>query len=309
MAGRGRGHAPRLYHVFGAGRPGGRALGLRHADPGRLRRGRPGGDGRRAADARAAHAVQPAAYGLDPARRRARGRGPPPRNRDDRPDDRPPAQRLRCAAAGRARRGIGSPLKRLIAGLGLAAAVWTAAFRGPRSQFWLRMSLGVGSLGAYALATEPAMRRERIRLRDFATGLGSAAGLYVIFQVGDRMARRIMPAGDRDIAGIYELRTQAPRSAIATTLGLVIGPGEELFWRGLVQQGLMRRYGRVRGTLIASSIYGAVHLVSENLTLTGAAATAGLYWGALYAREQRLAPLIISHVSWDIWIFLIAPTG
>jgi membrane protease YdiL (CAAX protease family) len=171
------------------------------------------------------------------------------------------------------------------------------------------MTLGVGGLGAYALAVEPALRRERPRLRDFARGLGSAAGLYAIFQVGDRMARRIMPAGDREIAGIYQLRSAAPRAAIATTLGLVIGPGEELFWRGLVQRGLMRRYGRIRGTLIASSIYGGIHLVSANLTLTGAAATAGLYWGALYAKEQRLAPLIISHVSWDIWIFLIAPTG
>jgi membrane protease YdiL (CAAX protease family) len=171
------------------------------------------------------------------------------------------------------------------------------------------MTLGVGGLGAYALAVEPALRHERPRLRDFAKGLGSAAGLYAIFQVGDRMARRVMPAGDREIAGIYELRSAAPRAAIATTLALVIGPGEELFWRGLVQRGLMRRYGRMRGTLIASSIYGGIHLVSANLTLTGAAATAGVYWGALYAREQRLAPLIISHVSWDIWIFLIAPTG
>jgi membrane protease YdiL (CAAX protease family) len=171
------------------------------------------------------------------------------------------------------------------------------------------MTLGVGGLGAYALAVEPAMRRERLRIRDLARGLGSAAGLYVIFQIGDRMARQIMPAGDREIAGIYALRTAAPRPAIAAALALVIGPGEELFWRGLVQRGLMRRYGRIRGTLIASSIYGTVHLVSANLTLTGAAATAGIYWGTLYAREQRLAPLIISHVSWDIWIFLIAPTG
>ena len=186
--------------------------------------------------------------------------------------------------------------------------MWTAAFRGPRSQFWLRMTLGVGGLGAYALAVEPALRQERPRLRDVVKGLGSAAGLYAIFQVGDRMARRIMPAGDREIAGIYQLRTAAPRAAIATVLGLVIGPGEELFWRGLVQRGLMRRFGRLRGTLLASSIYGGVHLVSMNLTLTGAAATAGLYWGALYAREQRMAPMIVSHISWDIWIFLIAPT-
>jgi membrane protease YdiL (CAAX protease family) len=170
------------------------------------------------------------------------------------------------------------------------------------------MTVGVGSLGAYALASEPSLRRERLRLGDLAKGLGSAAGLYAIFQVGDRMARRIMPAGDREIAGIYQLRTAAPRPAIATALALAIGPGEELFWRGLVQRDLMRRFGRVRGTLLASSIYGCIHLVSKNLTLTGAAATAGLFWGALYAREQRMAPMIISHVSWDIWIFLIAPT-
>lgn len=170
------------------------------------------------------------------------------------------------------------------------------------------MTLGVGSLGAYALATEPALRLERLRKHDFVTGLASAAGLYGIFQAGDRMARRIMPAGDREIAGIYELRAAAPRAAIAAALAGVIGPGEELFWRGLVQGRLMQRFGRLRGTLIASSIYGGVHLVSENLTLTGAAATAGLFWGALYAREQRMAPLIISHITWDIWIFLVAPT-
>ena len=118
-----------------------------------------------------------------------------------------------------------------------------------------------------------------------------------------------MPAGAREIAGIYRLRTAAPRPAIAAALALVIGPGEELFWRGLVQQNLQRAFGRLPGMLIASSCYGAIHLVSENLTLTGAATTAGLFWGGLYARDSRLAPLIISHVTWDIWIFLVAPTG
>lgn len=170
------------------------------------------------------------------------------------------------------------------------------------------MTLGVGGLAAYALISEPALRRERFRLRDLVTGLDSAAALYGIFEVGDRLARRIMPAGEREIAGIYALRRAAPQAAIATALAVVIGPGEELFWRGLVQRSLHRRFGRVGGWLAASSIYGAMHLVSENLTLTGAAATAGLFWGALYARDERLAPLIVSHVAWDIWIFLIAPT-
>jgi uncharacterized protein len=171
------------------------------------------------------------------------------------------------------------------------------------------MTLGVGGLGAYALAVQPEIRRERIRRGDVLTGLGSAAALYGIFLVGDRMARRIMPAGDREIAGIYRLRSAAPPVAIAAALALVIGPAEELFWRGLVQRELQRRYGPAPAWLLASSVYGAVHLVSGNLTLTGAAGTAGLFWGAIYARQSRLVPVIISHIVWDIWIFLLAPTG
>ena len=161
---------------------------------------------------------------------------------------------------------------------------------------------------AYAVANEPSLRRERPQMRDLVTGLGSAAALYGVFQVGDRIARRVMPAGDRDIGAIYALRTSAPRPAIAAALGLVIGPGEEIFWHGFVQRSLQRRYGRIRAWLLTSAIYGSIHLVSGNLTLTGAASTAGLFWGGIFARDGRLPPLIISHVSWDIWIFLIAPT-
>jgi membrane protease YdiL (CAAX protease family) len=199
-------------------------------------------------------------------------------------------------------------VRRLLLGLGLAGLVWTRAFRGPRRSFWPRMTAGVGGLGLYALATDPKLRRERARPADIVRGLGSAAVLYLIFQAGDRLARRIMPAGTDEISDIYRLRTQAPRPAIAAALALAIGPGEELFWRGLVQQGLQPRFGRVGAALVASTIYGGIHLVSGNLTLTGAAGTAGLFWGLLYAGEQRMAPLIVSHVAWDIWIFLIAPT-
>jgi membrane protease YdiL (CAAX protease family) len=170
------------------------------------------------------------------------------------------------------------------------------------------MTLGVGSLGIYALLEEPGLRHERFRPRDLLTGIASAAALYGVFKVGDVAATRVMPSGDRDIAAVYDLRTAAREPAIVTALALVIGPGEELFWRGLVQAGLQRRFGVMRGWLLASSLYGAVHLVSANLTLTGAAATAGLFWGAMYAREPRVVPLIISHVGWDLWIFLVAPT-
>lgn len=170
------------------------------------------------------------------------------------------------------------------------------------------MTLGVGGLGLYALLVQPDNRKQRPRRRDLAVGLGSAAALYGIFQVGDRLTRRLLPTAGRDIEAVYQLRATAPRARIALALASVIGPGEELFWRGLIQRSLQPRFGRLGAALVASGVYAAVHAVSENLTLTGAAGVAGLFWGLLYAGEQRLPALIVSHVAWDIWIFLIAPT-
>jgi len=82
--------------------------------------------------------------------------------------------------------------------------------------------------------------------------------------------------------------------------GLVIRPAEELFWRGFVQ-------GRA-GYLTATALYGGAHLVTENATLIGAATIAGAYWGLLRAVGVPLGALVVSHVAWDIWIFLVAPT-
>ena len=48
--------------------------------------------------------------------------------------------------------------------------------------------------------------------------------------------------------------------------------------------------------------------MTENATLVGAATIAGAYWGLLRAIGVPLGALVVSHVAWDIWIFLIAPT-
>ena len=57
----------------------------------------------------------------------------------------------------------------------------------------------------------------------------------------------------------------------------MIGPAEELFWRGLIQAALMRRFGRWRGAALAADV--------------------------------PLRALIVRHVAWDVWIFLVQPTG
>ena len=118
-----------------------------------------------------------------------------------------------------------------------------------------------------------------------------------------------MPSGDREIREIYALRTLRPKDEIATRLATIIGPAEELFWRGLVQAALMKRFGRWPGAALAAMAYGGVHVTSGNFTLFGAAGIAGAHWCALYAAGVPLGALVVSHVAWDVYIFLIQPTG
>jgi membrane protease YdiL (CAAX protease family) len=196
----------------------------------------------------------------------------------------------------------------LTAGLAGAYAAFAATFRGPRDRFWQRMTATGATLGGLALVADADLRRARIRARDVALGVASAAGLYGVFRVGDRAARRIMPKGSEEIDEVYALRALRPRGEIAARLALVIGPAEELFWRGFVLRRMQRRYGRWRGAAAAAVAYGGAHVVTANATLTGAAGTAGAYWSALAAAGLPMGSLVVSHVAWDIWIFLVQPT-
>jgi len=189
-----------------------------------------------------------------------------------------------------------------VTAVGLAAAfgLFALTFRGDRRHFWERMTLTGFVLGNMALANERELRRSRTRLLDIAQGIGSAALLYGIFTFGDQLARHVMPRGEDEIRDIYALRQAAPKDEIALRLATVIAPAEELFWRGFVQ----RRVGGVA----AAAAYGGAHLVTGNATLVGAATVAGIYWGLLRRLGMSMPALITSHIAWDVWIFLLAPT-
>jgi membrane protease YdiL (CAAX protease family) len=195
-----------------------------------------------------------------------------------------------------------------VAALGVAATCFTATFRGPKASFWPRMTATGAVLGTISLARSPELRRLRPRPRHVVQGAAIAAGLYGIFRVGDVMARRVMPDGAADIDAIYELRTHHSDRMIAARLATVIGPAEELFWRGYLVEVLGRRRGRWAAAALAAAAYAGVHVTSGNPTLVGAAGVAGAYWSVLAAAGVDMESLIVSHVLWDIVIFLVAPT-
>jgi len=138
-------------------------------------------------------------------------------------------------------------------------------------------------------------------------GIISAAVLYGIFIAGDRLSALIFDFANKQVTNVYLNKSLLDPAVIGLMLLFVFGPGEEIFWRGFVQDSLAHRFGDNAGWLMASLIYAGVHIFSMNLMLIAAALVCGLFWGYLFKRYESLWPGIISHAIWDLTIFVLLP--
>lgn len=93
-------------------------------------------------------------------------------------------------------------------------------------------------------------------------------------------------------------------------LFLTVAIPEELFFRGILQNGLDKHLRNPRlALLLASLAFGLMHwnnadAVAERLTYTGLATVAGLFYGWAYERTDALAAPILCHTLVDlIWRF------
>lgn len=187
----------------------------------------------------------------------------------------------------------------------LALAGWAFTFGVPRGDFWIKIACTVAVITAYSLF----FRRPRIQvtLLEVLLGVASAALLYWIFWLGNTLAPHIVPGAGAQVGGIYDLGEGAPRTWIFLLLLVVTGPGEEIFWRGFLQESLIERWGPRRGFAAATALYGGVHIFSLNVMLIGAAFTAGAFWGLQHVWRRNLTSLIVSHSLWSAFIFAVLP--
>ncbi len=197
--------------------------------------------------------------------------------------------------------------KFLLLGLALAAVFWMDLFWWRAGNFWFSIALAAAFLTFFALWRIPGLLRPTQHwARTLALAVASAGLLYGFFWLGDR-ATAFLPFQKEEVAAIYQNREGTFPATIALLMIFVVGPGEEIFWRGYVQQTFEKCCGGLWGWLLAAFFYTAVHFASANFMLVGAAATAGLFWGWLYWRYKNLWANILSHVLWDVTIFLLLP--
>ena len=204
-------------------------------------------------------------------------------------------------------------MKPLIFLIILAAILWLEMFALKNFNFWVEMSIAAPLLALLGLYCNHRCG-EAINYRLYVfepkhilIGIISAAVLYGVFYSGDIISKLILSFADKQVVGVYDNKALLNPTTIALLLFFLIGPAEEIFWRGYVQDTLQEKFGDNRGWIIASLIYGGVHIIAMNFMLFMAALICGLFWGWIFKKYRSLWPGIISHAVWDVAIFIIIP--
>ena len=139
-------------------------------------------------------------------------------------------------------------------------------------------------------------------------GIAIAAVLWGVFYVGDILSQLLFSFARAQVNLIYNIKGGISPTLLAMLLLFVIGPAEEIFWRGYVQRTLVKFRSPFVAFLLTTACYTAVHLPSGNFMLIMAALVCGITWGGLYwLMPNQLRAIIISHALWDAAAFVWLP--
>lgn len=181
--------------------------------------------------------------------------------------------------------------------------------------FWWWMSLNVLLLVSFGLYSDKSYLSLILKdlqdglLKKIGLGILSAGLLYAVFFIGNEVSREIFPFAGTEIGQVYSFKQNASALRIILLMIFIIGPGEELFWRGYLQRHWQNRFGKIKGFFIAAVLYALVHAASGNIMLVLSAGVCGLFWGFLYLRYRSILMICVSHTLWDLMIFVFFTLG
>lgn len=205
-------------------------------------------------------------------------------------------------------------MKRLLLSLLLAAVLWAVMFSpwtAPYVSFWWMMAGSALTLSLLAILFRPDEWKDvHWSVANVCLGVGIAIGLWGVFWLGDRVSSWLFDFARPQVDLIYGMKAGESPWLLSFFLLLLIGPAEEVFWRGYVQHTLSLRWNPNIGFIVSTLLYAMVHAPSCNFMLLMAALVAGVVWGGLYRLfPRRLSALVVSHALWDAAVFVWFPIG
>ncbi|HEX8435479.1 CPBP family intramembrane glutamic endopeptidase [Archangium sp.] len=191
----------------------------------------------------------------------------------------------------------------------VATLLWTALVHAhpPRFFLWATLYCLVWQTLSWRAMGEVGQSRLIPRSADLGWGVALAGVLYV----GSRAVLWALCGGFSELLckpllDVYE-RFGTGSVGAGLALALVIAPAEELFWRGVVQQVLRPRLGKVGCAVVAAVLSSLLLLVFGEPLLALAAFPTSLAWGLLAEWRHSLAAPWVSHSLWDLLIVILLP--
>ena len=203
-------------------------------------------------------------------------------------------------------------MKRVLFTILLAFVLWTIMFSpltAPYVNFWWMMTASACTLAAFATCFRPDWwKLLKWTPANVLLGVLIAVALWCTFWIGDKVSAWMFDFARPQVDTIYGMKEGESPWLLTALMLFLIGPAEEIFWRGYVQRTLSERWSPNAGFLVTTAIYALVHAGSCNFMLTMAALVAGVAWGALYRfYPQRFSAILLSHALWDVAVFIWFP--
>ena len=205
-------------------------------------------------------------------------------------------------------------IKKIYGVLFLAFILWGIVFAIKPFNFWVSMSLAVLILIFIVLLFDKTVFfKIKISYKNILYSSLSSLFLYFIFFIGNKVLILINSKFEilnnrlMFLNNIYANKTGLSPFVISVLIVFPIAFGEEIFWRGFIQNNLEDHMNKVFAFLFTALLYTAVHIISFNPILIIAALTCGLFWGFIYMKTKNLTLVLFSHIFWDIMIFILFP--
>ncbi|WP_409974592.1 CPBP family intramembrane glutamic endopeptidase [Bacillus sp. Bva_UNVM-123] len=137
-------------------------------------------------------------------------------------------------------------------------------------------------------------------------GVISGIILFGVFWIGHSIIEMLNLPFTKQISRLYG-RFSPSQLWHYIVLILIIVPGEEIFWRGFVQKRILKFMNAPVGIIFSAILYTSVHFYSSQWILAFAAFVAGLFWGFLYRWKKSMPLVIVSHLTFDLFLFVLLP--
>jgi|GEM_PF-6991544 len=196
-----------------------------------------------------------------------------------------------------------SPMK-FAAAYFFAALVYLFLFRSNLQYFWYSLASTGVMLAMLALFWGgKVMGKKDFRSSDLILGIGGGSLLYILSVGMAWLLERVFPLYGKQITEIYSWAEGYNLSLLVLMIIFLVGPGLEVFWRGMMTNWLISAWNVKWGIILSVFAATFVYLPSLSLTLICAGLLLNIVCTALYA--WRKTP-VASAVAHSVWLLAVA---